>query len=382
MHRPLALLAAVLALLAVAAAPATAKRQVPTGWLGVVADGPLGAADSGEWDRMVSNGAESVRLAVEWQRLQPYGSATAVPPADAARFRDTGGVPTDFAAIDAVVATAARRGLSVLAVVQGTPAWAARHPGTAASPPRDPAPFARFLAALVARYGPQGSLWAERPELPRMPIRAWQIWNEPNITRYWSVQPFARSYVRVLRAAERALHAADRGATVVLAGLPNLSWRALSAIYKAGGRGHFDAVALHPYTRKPSDVLRIVRYARRVMRKRGDDRVPIWLTELSWPAAKGKVPRPAGFEVSDRGQAVKLGKALRLIAAARERQRIEHVYWYTWLSSELGPSSFDWSGLRRLRAGSAVDAPALATYRRWARRLEGCAKLADARRCA
>jgi hypothetical protein len=118
------------------------------------------------------------------------------------------------------------------------------------------------------------------------------------------------------------------------------------------------------------------------MRKRGDARVPVWVTELSWPAAKGVVPHPAGFEVTEAGQARRLGSALRLLAAARRRQRIERVFWYTWLSTEAGPSAFDWSGLRRLRADSVVDAPALATFRRWARRLEGCAKTADARRCA
>ena len=354
---------------------------MPRGWLGVVADGPLGAADAGEWDRMATSGAESVRTAVRWSELQPYGSAADVPPGDAARFRDAGGVPTDYSGLDAIVAAAAQRGLAVLPVVQSTPGWAARRPGDAASPPRDPSTFGRFLAALVGRYGPRGSLWDERPELPRLPIRDWQVWNEPNITRYWSEQPFARSYVRLLRAAHKALHRADGGATLVLAGLPNESWKALRSIYEAGGRGHFDAVALHPYTRRPANVLRLVRYARRVMRKRGDARVPVWVTELSWPAAKGKVPRPAGFEVTEAGQARRLGSALRLLAAARRRQRIERVFWYTWLSTEAGPSAFDWSGLRRLREGSAVDAPALATFRRWARRLEGCAKTADARRC-
>ena len=58
------------------------------------------------------------------------------------------------------------------------------------------------------------------------------------------------------------------------------------------------------------------------------------------------------------------------------------MFWYTWLSSEAGPSAFDWSGLRRLREGAAVDAPALAAFRRSARALEGCAKATDARRCA
>ena len=376
-----ALLVAAVALLAAVPAQA-AERRVPPGWLGVTADGPLGAADTGEWDRMATSGVESVRIAVRWNELQPYPSAAAVPPAEAVRFRDAGGVPTDFAATDALVAAAAQRGLAILPVLQATAGWAARRTGDATSPPRDPATFRRFLAALVERYGPRGSLWVERPELPRVPIRDWQVWNEPNIIRYWSEQPFARSYVRLLRAAHAALHTADPGVTVVLAGLPNVSWKALRAIYRAGGRGHFDAVALHPYTGKPADVLRLIRYARRVMREHGDRKLPIWVTELSWPAAAGKLGQPSPFAVSDAGQARRLGRTLELLSGARKRRHIERVFWYTWLSAEVGPSAFDWSGLRRLRDGTAVDAPALAEFRRWARRLEGCAKTADARRCA
>ena len=238
------------------------------------------------------------------------------------------------------------------------------------------------MTALVTRYGPAGSLWAERPDLPRRPIRAWQIWNEPNLTRYWSAQPFARPYVRLLRAAHAAVHAADPGATVVLAGLPNESWTALREIYEAGGEGSFDAVALHPYTRRPRDVVRTVKYGRDVMRKHGDPKVPIWVTELSWPAAKGKVDNPVGFEVSDKGQAVKLRLALRMLKAARVRLGIGRVFWYTWLSAGVGPSAFDWSGLRRMRAGESVAAPALAAFQRLARRFEGCAKApGDALRC-
>jgi hypothetical protein len=353
-----------LALLLLLAAPArAAERKVPQGWLGVTADGPVRADTPAEWDRMVAAGVESVRTAVRWNELQP-----------------TAGAAPDLAPLDALVAVAASRGLELLPVVQGTPAWAAD--GDPTSPPADPATFAAFMTTLVARYGPAGSLWAERPDLPRRPIRAWQIWNEPNLTRYWSKQPFARSYVSLLRAAHAAVHAADPAATVVLAGLPNESWTALRRVYRAGGAGHFDAVALHPYTRRPRDVVRTVEYGRDVMRKHGDLKLPIWVTELSWPAAKGKVDNPVGFEVGNRGQAVKLGLGLRLLKAARQRLGIGRVFWYTWLSAEAGPSAFDWSGLRRLRAGKAVAAPALAVFQRIARRFEGCAKApGDALRC-
>ena len=56
----------------------------------------------------------------------------------------------------------------------------------------------------------------------------------------------------------------------VLAGLPNESWLALRSIYRAGGRGAFDAVALHPYTGQPQqrDQARRVRAPRDAPRPR------------------------------------------------------------------------------------------------------------------
>src|SRR5918992_90967 len=362
---------ALLALGLLAAPAAAAERNVPRGWLGVVADGPLtapGAAMDGEWDLMAANGVESVRTAFYWPSAQREESA-----------------PPDLARFDSVVLAAARRNLTVLPIVTGTPGWAGRMPGDETSPPRDPQLYAGFLKTLVARYGPSGSLWAEHPEVPRRAIRDWQIWNEPNLTRYWTPprgQGFARGYVRLLAAADRALAEADPGARAILAGLPNESWTALRRIYRAGGRRHFDAVALHPYTGKPRNVVRLAEFARREMRRFRDGRKPVWITELSWPAAKGKTRGTAGFETTDKGQAQRLREGLRRLARARKRLRIERVYWYTWLSREGSPKSFDYSGLRRPRGGRLVSVPALEAFRRAARRLQGCAKApGDASSC-
>ena len=208
-----------IALVLVAAAPASAAREVPRGWLGVQADGPvvdLPASFDGEWDQMAGARVETVRLTFLWRTAEPSPGAL------------------DFSTTDGLVLAAARRRLEVLPNVWATPDWAAERPGDAASPPRDRAAYGRFLAALIARYGPSGSLWAEHPEVPRVPIRAWQIWNEPSMTRYWTTQPFAKSYVSLLRAAYSAVKAADPHAKVILAGLPNRSWQALRTVYAAG----------------------------------------------------------------------------------------------------------------------------------------------------
>ena len=348
----LAALCAVLLL----AAPASA-RSVPRGWLGVQADGPLtepGNPFESEWSLMAASGVESVRAAFDWRAAQPAEAG-----------------PIDFSAMDAVVMAAAERRLPVLPVVHRTPGWAALRPGDgAASPPRTTAAYTSFLSALVGRYGPAGSLWSEQPALPRVPIRDWQIWNEPNLTRYWTSQPFARPYVKLLRAARRALRAADPGSRTILAGLPNESWIALRKVYKAGGRGAFDAVALHPYTGRPRNVIRLIEFARREMRRFGDGRTPVWLTELSWPAAKGRTAGAPGFVTTERGQASRLKLAVALLAKARKRLKIQRVVWYTWLSREGSRNAFDWSGLRRRRGDRLLSARSLAVFRQAARRIE------------
>jgi hypothetical protein len=369
MLRPLPALLVVLALSLLAAAPAQAKRHVPFGWLGVNADGGLMegryGAPEGEWDRIAASGGESVRLAVRWNQMQSSKRAA-----------------IDFATVDALVLGAARRGLEVLPVVQDTPRWAALHPhdGTA-SPPRDGRSAGRFLRALVARWGPRGTLWAEHPDVRPVPVRDWQVWNEPNFKGYWSVQPYAKTYVRLLRAAHRAIHAADPGARTVMAGLTNRSWLALRTLYAAGARGTFDVVALNTFTRRPRDVVRLARLARREMRRHHDARVPVWITELSWPASVGRIKSKGGFETDEAGQTAKLRSALTLLAAAQRRLRIGRVYWYTWLSSEGTQSAFDFSGLRRVRDDRVVDAPSLDAFRTSAATLEGCTKAPGSTRC-
>jgi hypothetical protein len=372
--RRIALLTLVLALAAVARADA-AERRVPQGWLGVTADGPFDASDPREWDRMVAAGVETVRTSFYWARLQPFRSAADVPPGETARFRLVDGVPTDFASTDAIVIAAAQRGLTVLPVVEWTPDWAAARPGVLRSPPARAADVKRLFRTLVERYGPEGSLWAELPALPRRPLRHWQVYNEPNLKRFWPIRPYGRSYVRTLRAAERGIHSADPSAIVVLAGLTGKTWNVLGKLYKAGAAGAFDAVALHTYTALPANVPRIARYTRRVMRQHGDGKLPIWVTELSWPAAAGEFPNlPPWASSTDSQQARLLDEAIRRLVRVRKRLRIGAVLWFSWLTPETTRSWFDWSGLRRIRGDKRVDAPALRVFRGWARRLEGCSK--------
>ena len=368
------------------AAARESRRSVPFGFVGAVADGPLlqpGIDLRHEADIMARAGVESVRVVVDWSAAQPYASSADVPEAERARFRDEDGVPTDWSAVDSIVGLAAERDIRVLAVVQVAPRWAARHPGAFNSPPDDPAPYARFVAALSRRYGPAGAFWAEHPELHAVPVRDWQIWNEPSLRAFWSDDPWARDYVALLRAARRQVRAVDPGARVILGGLPNRSWDDLARVYRAGGRPAFDAVALHPFTASVDGVFAILRKGRDVMARYHDARKPLLVTELSWPSAEGKTSLTYGFETTPRGQAARLRKALPRLARSRRSLRIQSVYWYTWLSADRRDDyPFDYAGLSRVRRGRITRKPALRVLRRVALRLEGCAaKPSGARSC-
>ena len=379
-----------MALVAMPAGADAAKRpkKVPSTFMGTVADGPLlenpAVNFATELDRMVTTGVQTMRTVFNWSGAQPYATFDEVPAEQRDKYRDEGGVPTDYSAIDAVVATAAERRIVVLPVVQIAPMWAARHPGELASPPADPQQYANFAAALVRRYGPGGSFWTEHPELVAQPIRYWQIWNEPSFKVFWSDQPFADDYVDLLRHARDEIKAVDPGAHIVLGGLANKSWTALAKVYAAGGGGLFDVAAFHPFTAKVDGVRKILEHDRKVMARNGDSRKPLWVTELSWTAAKGKTSVTFGNEQTQKGQAEKLSAAYKMLAKRRGKLRVGRVYWYTWITRDKQDDyPFDWAGLLRVTSGGAKAKPALAAYRRTAMALQHCRrKSGRADRCA
>jgi hypothetical protein len=355
-----------------ATAPAHPRTRPASGQLvGVTFGGPVlthAVNLGGQLDAAVASGVESLRVEVNWAEVQP---------------RDA---PARFAELDAIVAGAAARGLSVLPVVEYAPSWDALRPGELGSPPRDVAPYARFLTALIARYGPSGSFWAAHPSLPRLPIRMWQIWNEPHFTSYWSVQPFAPNYVRLLSAAHAAIKAADPGAKVVLAGLAEFSWQYLQQIYSVpGAKNQFDVVAIHPYTAQPAGVITILGRVRGVMDRFGDGAKPILATEVTWPSSQGKAPPQFGVSTTEQQQAARLGQLMPLLESQRTKLGLMGFYWYTWIGDETrraAPDAFDFAGLEKFVDGTVTAKPALGVFQHWALSLEGCRRKATGATCA
>jgi hypothetical protein len=378
-----AVILAALGVLVLGTPAAQAAQPVPDGFVGMMVDGPLypvtspGVNLGAQFDKMVASGVESVRAVFDWSNAQPYRTWRQVPPAELDQFTDVNGVPTRFGETDQLVAAAAAHGVTVMPVVLYTPGWdAAPHPSRDFAIPQSPKPYASFVAALVRRYGPGGSFWETNS--PALPIRMWQIWNEPNISTFWPTHPYQRGYVKLLHAAHDAIKAIDPGAKVVLAGLPNYSWVQLGRIYKVRHASKwFDVAAIHPYTKTPKGVIEILDKARQAMDDAGDKQTPIVADEISWPSSLGKTDHTVGFDfaTTEAGQAHKLARLLPLLGENRARLRLLGFYYYTWATTpDPDGLAFTYAGLENYDAstGEFAAKPALSAFSNAALALEDC----------
>jgi hypothetical protein len=370
-----AVLLTVAALAVLAAMPVAAeagRRHVPYAFYGVMWDRAAARAPESlqpeQWDLMARSGVESVRTAFSWARAQPVG----------------GEVP-NFANTDRLVALATARHIRLLPIVYQTPRWAERD-SHAGSPPAQIEAYTAYLEALVRRYGPGGTFWEEHPELPTRPLRQWQIWNEPHLDTYWHVPgndktAWAPEYVALLRASKQAIESIDPGATIVLGALADASWKILTQLYREGVRGSFDVAAINIFTARPGFVMAATRLVRRVLRREHEPRKPIWVTETTFPAGKGRVSRPPlswqqNWYTTDRGMATRLRTLYRLGVRNRRRFRLSRIYWYTWASTYTGQDDlFDYAGLVDIGDSFSMT-PALRAYAASARRAQGCRKTA------
>jgi polysaccharide biosynthesis protein PslG len=188
--------------------------------------------------------------------------------------------------LDTKVAAASAQGLQVLGILDHSPQWNA-HPGCiVGSPnqcaPADPTAFANYAAAAAAHF-PQ--------------VTYWEIWNEPNLSQFWSPSPSSTDYVIMLNGAYAAIKAVAPKDVVIAGALSRASDIAgveiapttfVTSMYANGAQ--FDILSLHPYTYPFSpdtansgngwpDVAKI----RATMVANGDSAKKIWITELGVP---------------------------------------------------------------------------------------------------
>jgi len=316
-RRALAFAAAMIAALALA--PAAGAKPVGRDFIGITSEDVF----AGDADYRATNLTAQSGLGIGLLR-QTF---------DWAQIERTPG-QYDMSYHDAYVLAAAQHGITILPILFHTPEFhAGRIDPRNACPPRTNESLAAYAQALVRRYGPNGTLWAERPDVPKLPIRSWQIWNEPNLTMYWCGKPNAKQYVAMLRTVSKAIKQVDRSAHIVTAGLPDSKLggavplkRFIDQMYKAKAAKYFDSLAINSYAKDHLQLGRILGSVRKQMNARRDRKGQIWITEIGW-GDRGPKHR---YIVGEKGQATRIAKSLALIRKQRNKLRLRGVVYFSW----------------------------------------------------
>jgi polysaccharide biosynthesis protein PslG len=241
----------------------------------------------------------------------------------------------NWAAYDDYVLEAAQNGMSLLAVVHNPPDFYRSSSARGWCPPRQLSTMADYARAAVRRYGPNGSLWREHPGGPSLPIRSWQIWNEPNLGVYWCNKPSPRAYANMLRVVGQAIKSEDPGAEIVTAGMPDSKLKSamplaryLKRLYNARGKRYFDTLAVNSYAKDNRQLSGLLKSVRRRMNRSHDRRARMWITEIGW--GDWYTGPPHRFIVGAEGQAARIEQALGLLGRMKGKLRLRGVVYYSW----------------------------------------------------
>lgn len=195
---------------------------------------------------------------------------------------------------DAMMLDIEDKGAAVIARLNKPPEWAIRHDAAYEEPPFDMDRLANYCGAVASRY--QGR------------IQAYQIWNEPNLSREWAnLTPSPKAYVDLLIGCSTAIREVDPNALIISAGLAPTGNRDFTAMphdeflwrmYDAGASPYFDLLGVHApgYLFEPEQdpdelvekgylywqCFRHVEYMRGLMVERGDAHKQIAITEMGW----------------------------------------------------------------------------------------------------
>jgi polysaccharide biosynthesis protein PslG len=314
---------------AVAQAPAPPKGA-PTDFVGMVSEDAFASPGSyrqGQLATEASFGVRVLRQTFDWAQIE------------------TAPGTYDFSYYDGFVGDAAREGISVLPILFHAPAFRARQSANYSYPPTKYEDLGTFGAAVVNRYGSNGSFWNDHPAIPKVPIRAVQIWNEPNLKAYWGGKPDAKQYAALLKAAYKPIKAASGSVEIVTAGMPESRIGVklktfIPAMYKAGAKKWFDTLAINPYGHTANAVIKNIKNVRQIMRK-AHDSAKIWATELGWSDSGPSSPQRAG----PAGQAKQVGKIVQLMVRNRRSLKIRGFVYFGWRDATPYAGGVDFWGL-------------------------------------
>jgi hypothetical protein len=341
----IAALAIATEVLGASAAPAWA---VPAKFWGVV---PQATPTPEQFQRLKRGGVDSVRIPIGWGSVEPAQ-----------------GGPIDWCGVDALVRGASSAGLEVLPFLTGAPSWAVAVDHRFGSPVTLPVKtgaqrsgWTNFITQAVLRYGPNGSFWAQNPDLPPRPIRTWQIWNEENF-KYFVARPNPADYGKLVNLSYGAIKAVDPGAQLILGGMfatpieatfkkkPPQAYFAsdfLDQMYRStpGIKAKFTGVALHPYTGSYKNLTEKIEDVRAVLKENGDAAKKLWITELGWSSGPPASDGSNSFAQGPAGQVRQLKGAFSLLERNQVKWKLQRIYWFS-VDDAAGACNFcDGSGL-------------------------------------
>lgn len=169
-----------------------------------------------------------------------------------------------LARLDELVNRLKEQGISLLAVLEG---YDNEIPASLRPLYRHPEAWRKYIRKVVRHF--EGR------------INHYEIWNEQD-GGFWKPHPDASQYVPLLKIAYEEIKAVDPEAVVISGGLCNWNASYLAEMYRAGAKGYFDAVAVHPYGYGPENSSRAARQMaafQQVLADNGEPDKPIWITE-------------------------------------------------------------------------------------------------------
>lgn len=332
MPRPLLALLVASAVVLAAPAPAGAARPLVTGFYDSSLTEPQWA------DRAVEVGAGAVRVHAAWSQIAPLVRPEGFDASDPAA------PGYDWDALDAGLRPLAERGLSIVLSFDRAPRWAEgtgrRSSAPAGSWKPDPAEVGRFGEALARRYG--GSFPDPAAPGQTLPaVRAFQLWNEPNLALYlgpqWSGRrPFAPGHYRRMLARFRA----------------GVKAHAPRALVATGGTSPYGDPGAGEARMQPLRFLRELLCLRKDLRRRSCSASVRADVIAHHPYSVGR-PRRRALNRDD-ASIPDLGKIARAIRAARRLRTLRSAprLWVTEVSYDSRPPD--------------PDGVPLATHARWA----------------
>jgi|GEM_PF-2734894 len=320
--------------------------------------------DAAELGSMRNIGAGSVRIVFSWDVIETrprVGSSC-------------GTAIYNFSRHDTLVSEAGRRGVSILPVLMdstratGQPSTRYPAPGTRAF-----GDFQCFVRAVVDRYGRGGSFGRD--------ITEWQVWNEPNLPLYnpgGNVSP--TKYGQLVKATSQSIRSQDSRATVVLAGLPEETKRGMNSnaflrkLYSVNKiRSKFDVVALHPYAENARGTKGALIRLREQLRKLGDRRRPVWVTEIGY-ATDGQ--KGYFLVTGEKGQATKLEETMRMLRKNRDRFKLGTVHWFNFRDiASYSQNTNNWADYAGLFRKDGTPKPSCVKYKRFTGAGTSCSRI-------